>query len=914
MQNLLQEQLKNTFKSNIIKPIFDTRNIIGGKLENNIKYVLINDKSLDKSYIVINIKAGSFHEPKGYDGLAHFLEHMLFMGSEKYKEENYFMEQIKQYGGMSNAYTADTETCYYLSVFTEGLEKIIDIFSRFFIDPLFLQDSVEREVNAVNNEHLKNINDDNWIFEHFVRHISTNKNIFTTGSLETLDKDNIKSMMIEFYKKYYVSSNISIAIASKENLDKVKILLEKTFGIIENKTNNEILDRIKIDNIRDYYLKSITETYDLYYIWQIPEQLHSGQFKTQEFNILAIALSINKINTLRFYLTNHGYVTALSTNINDSGLFMICFSLTKFGVKNIKFIDCILYAYLELIYKIDINKLCLELNNINRKNFDYNNKIETLSLCKLLASNHHYYNVKYIYINDNIIEGIKESSHYIDFYRKYINKDNQIRIFHSHKLNDFKLIGEMIDIDYYNSQYGHVNLPFTSIDEINSFNIKLETIDISKNIYSDVMPKMIPDLDMFEKSYLIDNKYWYGGSSQFNEPIIYFHLNFSNSILFRNEKRYLLTYLSCTVFRYLVKIILFDAFALGYGIGINPSNKTSSINISGSCLNDITKFKLFIKQIEDFILNIKTHLVLITDTLISNIINNYKMNIKNIEFYNSNNYNKYILSLLMLSNEYSYSNLLIVLETITPKMIRKYISKIFDDSALTIMVYGNIKSEDLPSFASFKKQTQNCLCPLPKLSPFWLPIWSCDSDICPINDNSIVLPHPNKKQKSNSVIYYFNIGSFTPKICVLAIMVIDILQEIFFNELRTKKQLGYLVNMYCYNTLNNYCIMQNIQSNKSIEIIMKEIDTFNKNIMTHVKEIDMKQYKDRAYAIITENDTSTAESYSRYNGEIMNRTYMFDREEVLSQQVPKITFNDIKEFINRIINSSNCIKIITKGN
>jgi hypothetical protein len=79
-----------------------------------------------------------------------------------------------------------------------------------------------------------------------------------------------------------------------------------------------------------------------------------------------------------------------------------------------------------------------------------------------------------------------------------------------------------------------------------------------------------------------------------------------------------------------------NAFGRQAANSIKPNNKTSSLNISGSCLNDITKFKLFIKQIEYFIINIKTHLELLTDTLITSIINNYKMNIKNSKFYNPN--------------------------------------------------------------------------------------------------------------------------------------------------------------------------------------------------------------------------------------------------------------------------------------
>jgi insulysin len=51
---------------------------------------------------------------------------------------------------------------YYFSVFNDGLEKTMDVFSRFFIDPLFDEDCVNREINAVNSEHNKNLNSQMW--------------------------------------------------------------------------------------------------------------------------------------------------------------------------------------------------------------------------------------------------------------------------------------------------------------------------------------------------------------------------------------------------------------------------------------------------------------------------------------------------------------------------------------------------------------------------------------------------------------------------------------------------------------------------------------------------------------------------------------------------------------------------------
>ena len=189
--------------SNINKPKITDDKIIGGKLNNGIKYILINKKKLERTYVSININVGSFHNPKDYGGLAHFLEHMLFIGSKKYPKPDYFMEEVNKYGGMTNAYTAETFTTYFFNVLNEGIEHILDIFSRFFIDPLFDKKYVDKEINAVNNEHLKNIHNDYWCQDHLLLSLSDKDNRinnFKTGSSNTLNKPDILEKLMEFYK------------------------------------------------------------------------------------------------------------------------------------------------------------------------------------------------------------------------------------------------------------------------------------------------------------------------------------------------------------------------------------------------------------------------------------------------------------------------------------------------------------------------------------------------------------------------------------------------------------------------------------------------------------------------------------------------------------------------------------------
>ena len=76
----------------------------------------VGETGLKSSAASLCIEVGSYSDPKDLPGLAHFLEHMVFMGSEKYPEENHFDKFIKGHNGYSNAYTADTNTNFHFSI------------------------------------------------------------------------------------------------------------------------------------------------------------------------------------------------------------------------------------------------------------------------------------------------------------------------------------------------------------------------------------------------------------------------------------------------------------------------------------------------------------------------------------------------------------------------------------------------------------------------------------------------------------------------------------------------------------------------------------------------------------------------------------------------------------------------------
>jgi len=106
-------------------------------LRNDLRVVLISDNTTDKSSAAMSVGVGSWSDPPDCPGLAHFLEHMLFMGTEKYPGENDYTQYLASYGGSDNAFTSSEETNYFFDVSSPYFEGALDRFAQFFVKPLF---------------------------------------------------------------------------------------------------------------------------------------------------------------------------------------------------------------------------------------------------------------------------------------------------------------------------------------------------------------------------------------------------------------------------------------------------------------------------------------------------------------------------------------------------------------------------------------------------------------------------------------------------------------------------------------------------------------------------------------------------------------------------------------------------------
>ncbi|KAF8953411.1 Insulinase (Peptidase M16) [Haplosporangium bisporale] len=184
------------FAQPIERSLNDKREYRLVQLNNQLQVLLIHDAEADKSAAAMDVHVGHLSDPDNLQGLAHFLEHLLFLGTEKYPRENAYKEYLAQHSGKSNASTSLDNTTYHFEVGHEYLEGALDRFAQFFIAPLFNADCKEREIRAVDSEFKRNLQQDSRRQFQLAKTLSSPQHPywhFSTGNLTTLEEEPTKA-------------------------------------------------------------------------------------------------------------------------------------------------------------------------------------------------------------------------------------------------------------------------------------------------------------------------------------------------------------------------------------------------------------------------------------------------------------------------------------------------------------------------------------------------------------------------------------------------------------------------------------------------------------------------------------------------------------------------------------------------
>ncbi|ODV61137.1 uncharacterized protein ASCRUDRAFT_75856 [Ascoidea rubescens DSM 1968] len=397
-------------------PLNDDRSYDLIELSNKLQVLFIHDPLSYKSAASLDVNVGSFNDPPDLNGLAHFCEHLLFMGTANYPDENDYQKFLSNHSGFSNAFTANYHTNYYFEIDSNHLIEALLRFSRFFIDPLFLQSCQDREIIAINNENNKNLNDDNWRYYQVYKKIINPSHPFcqfSTGNLDTLKHHpeskniNIRNELIKWYDSHYSSDIMKLTILSNLNFNKslndaehdanddkiLKYKIVNFFNQIQNKNltkdptiffYNSISIKSDLNHLKLIKFKPVLKNKSLQLKFHLPISYHDF-YKYNPILLISNLIGHETKGSLFYYLKFiKKYILALTTSTdfisNNNLLFLINISLTDSGFENYQKLILYIFQYLKYLKSLSNDQIFEkfdELSQISQFNFKFKEKLNS---------------------------------------------------------------------------------------------------------------------------------------------------------------------------------------------------------------------------------------------------------------------------------------------------------------------------------------------------------------------------------------------------------------------------------------------------------------------------------------------------------------------------------------------------------
>ena len=384
----------------------DTRHYRALMLDNGLEVLVVSDPEADKSAAALNVNVGSGDDPEDRPGLAHFLEHMLFLGTGKYPDPGEYGRFLAEHGGSSNATTSFAHTSYFFDVDAAHLEGALDRFAQFFISPRFDREYVERERQVVHSEYVSRRRSDRirgfaaWKQTLDPRHPLSR---FLVGTAETLaDRPgaDVRDDLIAFYERTYSSHLMKLVVVGREPLDVLEDWVRTRFDVVPRREfeppsiavplyREGILPaRLDIEPIRE--MRSISLSFAI-----PPLRPH---YRAHPLALVSHLLGHEGRGSLLSALKARGWAEGLSAGPGmghpDFATFGITIQATEAGLANRDDVIALVFAYLELVREGGIEpRYHEELARMADIGFRFLQKTEPRSHAVSLASALHVYPV-----------------------------------------------------------------------------------------------------------------------------------------------------------------------------------------------------------------------------------------------------------------------------------------------------------------------------------------------------------------------------------------------------------------------------------------------------------------------------------------------------------------------------------------
>jgi len=881
--------------SNIEVSDFEERIFKTLTLKNGLKVVLVSDPSSDKAAAALNVFSGSWANPNDVQGMAHFLEHMLFLGTEKFPEVDGYQTFIEQNGGSDNAYTSSENTLYFFDINAPQLEPALDRFSQFFIAPLFDADFTDRERNAVHSEYSASLQNDERRIEDAVRElINANHpaSKLSIGNLQTLIAPNMTERLKAFFRENYVASNMALSVYGPQDMSILEQWTEQYFSTIRNvETVAEVYSQPMFDASKLPLVVEIEPRREmrlLEFRFPIPNTTTTIANKPNQY--VGHLLGHESTGSMLSVLRNKGWAENLSVSSGElsesNTTFDIRIQLTPAGMENWQQISQLLFSHIELIRQEGIQSWIFEeQKNINEISFQFAEKVNPGSTTVSLAERLRYYPETQLLTGPYRLGEFNPAE--IQTVLESLKPDNALIILvHPDAKTDKKS-------QYYNTPYrvesltGNTVANWRSPAKVPEQAMPQPNPFIPTQLVVQPLEKIPSQLYKYSPQLITKDEFktiWFEQDDEFQTPKIDIHLLLKTDYANTSVEQAVAISLYLDLINDALNAVRYEAGLAGSGYGIGLSDNGIQVRLYGY---------------QD-----KLHLLL--DTLMLELvehnISSDRFAIKKAEYlrYLRNTSEDPVINQMirrlnqwMVSNTYSVDSQLAAVKKLTAKSLIEARTQWLDSSHLELLIHGNMLEQQAREMADRidlvipQQGTQEAGPSLAKM---------------PQREflNSVNIDHSD-----SAFLQLYQGENSSLRERALYSLLAETMSAPYFAELRTREQLGYIVLARPYPMDGMPGLILYIQSPTSDAALLQLYsDRFLSRYSQQLKDMNEEQFLAYKQGIITtlrEPEKNLYELSNRYWQDLRDGNKNFNTQARIAHEVEKISLDGFRRFYDNQI-------------
>ncbi|MBI4226533.1 insulinase family protein, partial [Candidatus Roizmanbacteria bacterium] len=225
--------------------------------KNGLKIILIDTKAFPTMTVILLFGAGSRYENKQNNGIAHFLEHMVFKGSKKYPDFFTISSVLEGLGATHNAFTGKDHTGFWVKSPTEHFEKVIDVVGDIIQHPLLADAEIEREKGVIVQE--MNMYEDQpmrKVGQYFEQLLYQEDplGMDIIGTKETVTKFQ-RTNFIDYMQQFYRPNNAVLVLAGGLGFSDNKASAMQSYSSVNNNEAMKQWSNYYLDIIKEKFTK-----------------------------------------------------------------------------------------------------------------------------------------------------------------------------------------------------------------------------------------------------------------------------------------------------------------------------------------------------------------------------------------------------------------------------------------------------------------------------------------------------------------------------------------------------------------------------------------------------------------------------------------------------------------------------------